>query len=126
MNSRTQIITTQNSSIRMMLFVVLFVLLSNSMFSQNSKSESSNLINDCEISLITSDIVVATNQPIVKITSTMNIVSWFMGTKQSPNANHSDKTLSAKKQMINSGIAPNRLLFKAFLKKVSNYNTTLV
>ena len=55
----------------------------------------------------------------------MNFVSWFMGTKQTPNANQSGEVLSAKKQMINSGIAPNRLLIKAFLKKASNYNSTI-
>lgn len=125
MNTRTQIITTQNSSNRLMLFVVLFVLFSISMFSQNSKSENSNLINESEILLIASDEVVATNQINVRTTSTMNIISWFMGTKQSPNTNQFDETLSAKKQMINLGIAPNRLLIKAFLKKASNYNNTI-
>jgi len=49
-----------------------------------------------------------------------------MGTKQTPNANGATEvSSSSKKQLINSGIAPNRLLIKAFLKKASNYATTV-
>ena len=57
--------------------------------------------------------------------TTLNMVSWFMGTKQTINSNNADATSSSKKQLINSGIAPNRLLIKAFLKKASNYATTV-
>ena len=57
---------------------------------------------------------------------TMNIVSWFMGSKQTPKATISnDGPVSARKQMINAGIAPNRLLVKAFGKKAANYQTTI-
>ncbi len=55
----------------------------------------------------------------------MNFVSWFMGTKQTPNANQT-KESSSKKQMMTSGIAPNRLLIKSFLKKATAYNNTIV
>lgn len=60
----------------------------------------------------------------VTANETMNFVSWFMGTKQTPNANQT-KESSSKKQMMTSGIAPNRLLIKAFLKKAAAYNNTI-
>ena len=60
-----------------------------------------------------------------KANSNMEIALWFMGTKQDPNAAVSTEGESAKKMIITSGIAPNRLLLKAFLKKVVNYETSL-
>ncbi len=126
MNNTSKIRTAQNSMIRKMLFVVLFVWSSLSVFSQNSKIENTKLANSSEILLIPLDDEIASNNTNVRSsTSTMNIVSWFMGSKQSPSTNQFDETLSTKKQMINSGIAPNRLLIKTFLKKASNYNSTI-
>jgi len=57
-------------------------------------------------------------------TANLNFVSWFMGTKQNTNATI-QTTDSAKKQMIQSGIAPNRLLMKTFMKKASTYATNI-
>ena len=68
---------------------------------------------------------VAVSASVSAESATLNMVSWFMGTKQTINSNDADFTSSGKKQLINSGIAPNRLLLKAFLKKVSNYATTV-
>ena len=57
--------------------------------------------------------------------NSMNFVLWFMGTKQGPNGTISKESSSAKIQVITSGSAPNRLLIKAFLKKATNYNSTI-
>lgn len=59
-----------------------------------------------------------------RATSNMEFALWFMGTKQDPNSTLSTEG-SAKKLIITSGIAPNRLLIKAFLKKVVNYENSL-
>jgi hypothetical protein len=40
-----------------------------------------------------------------------------MGSKQNPNSTISTEGINTKKQIITSGMAPNRLLIKAFLKK---------
>ena len=113
MKTATQNTTTQ-SSFRM---VVLFVLLLASSFTMVGQ-------NNTEV--VTPETTVAASQSNVATNTTMNFVSWFMGTKQTPNANKAtDAATSEKKQMINSGIAPNRLLIKAFLKKASNYSTTI-
>jgi hypothetical protein len=79
-----------------------------------------------EVSLASSDETVATTQAATTTNTTMNFVSWFMGTKQTPSNNQSGEfSTNSKKQMIQSGIAPNRLLIKAFLKKATNYNSTI-
>lgn len=60
-----------------------------------------------------------------RATSNMEFALWFMGTKQDPNTTFSTEGASAKKLIITSGMAPNRLLIKAFLKKVVNYENSL-
>ena len=53
-----------------------------------------------------------------------NFVSWFMGTKQSVKEN-TTKESSTKKLLINSGVAPNRILMKTFLKKAQNQTSSV-
>ena len=67
---------------------------------------------------------VATTTATVETNTSMKMVSWFMGTKQTTNENITKET-SSKKQMITSGIAPNRLLIKTFLKKASQYASNI-
>ncbi|MEL1239679.1 hypothetical protein [Flavobacterium flavipallidum] len=57
--------------------------------------------------------------------SNLEFAQWFMGTKQDPNSTLNTEETNAKKSIITSGIAPNRLLIKAFLKKVVNYENAL-
>jgi hypothetical protein len=59
------------------------------------------------------------NVSAVSKSNSMNFVLWFMGSKQDPNGTISKRSSNAKKQVITSGSAPNRLLIKAFLKKLS-------
>lgn len=54
-------------------------------------------------------------------TSNMNFVIWFMGSKQNPGTTISPAGTNTKKQIMTSGLAPNRLLIKAFLKKAVNF-----
>lgn len=58
-------------------------------------------------------------------TSNMEFALWFMGTKQDPNSTLSTEGTNTRKIIMTSGIAPNRLLIKAFLKKVVNYENSL-
>ena len=127
MKTTTQITTTQNSSNRMNMVALFALLLLSSvgMFGQNGKAVVTSSAITFEISVASSDETVATTQTTTTTNTTMNFVSWFMGTKQTPNANQSGEILNAKRQMMTSGIAPNRLLIKAFLKKASNYNSTV-
>jgi hypothetical protein len=59
------------------------------------------------------------------VSSNMNFVLWFMGSKQDPNTVISSDKTNAKKQIMTSGMAPNRLLIKTFLKKAINLENTL-
>ena len=58
-------------------------------------------------------------------TSNINFVLWFMGSKQSPNANAVPAGTTEKKQFLTSGSAPNRLLIRAFLKKAVNFESAM-
>ena len=107
--------------------VVVFVLLLSSvgMFGQNVTSANTVTVTN-EITVSSDDSTVATAAATEAAASSMNIVSWFMGSKQTPKATISNEgPVSSKKQLINSGIAPNRLLIKAFGKKAANYQSTI-
>ena len=99
---------TTSTTIKMMVVLVL-MLLSTAGFSQST----------IEVPATVAD---ATNA--VESNSSMNMVSWFMGTKQPPNENITKETTS-KKQMMTNGIAPNRLLIKTFFKKASQYASNI-
>ncbi len=59
------------------------------------------------------------------VSSNINFVLWFMGSKQDPNRTISTESVNTKKQIMTSGMAPNRLLIKAFLKKAINLESTI-
>ena len=112
MNTATQNTTTQ-ISFRMIVLLVFLVVSSFGMIGQNKNEVVAT--SAISFQVVASDDTVAASQSNATTNTSMNFVSWFMGTKQTPNANHSgDASVSQKKQMINSGIAPNRLLIKAF------------
>ena len=101
--------------------VVLFVLLILSGVKMSAQTAESVIVAPAAIETVS--VASASTEAAA---STLNFVSWFMGTKQNTNvAPSTEASQSNKKQMINSGIAPNRLLIKAFLKRASNYTSTV-
>lgn len=107
-----------NSKLIPSIFVfVLFLMFSFSGFSQSQSATSINFNAKTE----TTNVKLETS----RATSNMEFALWFMGTKQDPNSTLSSEGTSAKKLIITSGIAPNRLLIKAFLKKLVNYENSL-
>ena len=74
----------------------------------------------------TSQELTTTSPATSSVSESLNFMSWFMGTKQNiqPGSTQ-DLKGSSKKQLINSGIAPNRLLLKTFMKKATVYNNAL-
>lgn len=106
MNTTTN--TTISNSIKMILVLVM-LLLSSVGIAQNT---------------IEVPPKVATTTTATEANTSMNMVSWFMGTKQTTNENIR-KESNSKKQMMTSGIAPNRLLIKTFLKKASQYASNI-
>lgn len=57
--------------------------------------------------------------------SNLEFVLWFMTSKQNPNSTISTEGANTKKQIMTSGLTPNRLLIKAFLKKAVNFESAL-
>lgn len=115
-----------NSTIFMVLFFVLFANLAvfGQTAAENNSVQTSTVENN-ELASNTAEISTM-KQEATSDVSNMNFVLWFMGSKQSPNANLVPAGTTAKKQFITSGTAPNRLLIKAFLKKAVNFESAVV
>jgi hypothetical protein len=96
----------------------IFMLVCNvSMFSQSKESDVVvSAINERAVNDVEQDNKVATN---------VEFVLWFMGSKQNPNSTISNEGINTKKQIMTSGLAPNRLLIKAFLKKAVNFESAI-
>ncbi|WP_367771742.1 hypothetical protein AB3G33_00210 [Flavobacterium sp. WC2421] len=93
-----------------------FILLSNVSFSQTQIVNS--LVSNTTES--TNEVKQENNKA-----ANMEFVLWFMGSKQDPNSTISTEGINTKKQIMTSGLAPNRLLIKAFLKKAVNFESAL-
>jgi hypothetical protein len=120
----TNATTSNKLTARFLVLVAMMLLSSVGMFGQNTVTVPASVT--LEHIVIAADETVATSNTVTTAHATMNFVSWFMGTKQTSNANSAaEGSSNSRKQLINSGIAPNRLLIKAFLKKASNYATTI-
>ncbi|WP_418262249.1 hypothetical protein [Flavobacterium faecale] len=110
--------SAKKTNLKKALFNTLFVfvlLFSVSAFSQSS------------IDLLTEvEPVSTTNQGTTsRVSSNVEFVLWFMGTKQNPNTTISTEGNSTRNEIITSGLAPNRLLIKAFLKKAVNFEVSV-
>ena len=113
-------IATNNitSNKRLIALFVLLVLSSVKMFGQEVKAVPA-FINGVEVAAAGD-----ANE------SQMELVSWFMGTKQSQvsgvNATNTISTNNTgKKQFINNGLSTNRILSRTFLKKATNSQSTI-
>ena len=122
MNQITKIVANKKISIIFMMFV--FFLLSNvAAFGQATDENNAANLNS-EITINTTETSVA-KQENISSASNMNLVLWFMGSKQDPNVKISKEGINTKKQFMTSGMAPNRLLIKAFLKKAVNFESSM-
>ena len=105
------------------IMVLTFIILSSfSAFAQTTtedKAVENNVIVNNTVELNTR------RQENTADTSNMNFVLWFMGSKQDPNTTISSEATSTKNKVRTSGIAPNRLLIKAFLKKATNLESSV-
>jgi hypothetical protein len=114
-------IATSNitSNKRLIALFVLLVLSSVKMFGQQVKAETTAFINTEVVASIDAN------------ESQMELVSWFMGTKQSQvsgSINTSSTTSTnktGKKQFINNGLSTNRILSRTFLKKATSSQSAI-
>jgi hypothetical protein len=108
-----------NIKINNFFMLLMFVLLSNvAVFSQSV--EKNQVVNNT-----IENVAIAKQESASTTTSSMNFVLWFMGSKQDPNRTISTEGINTKKEIMTSGMAPNRLLIKAFLKKAINLESTI-
>lgn len=108
----------KNNKITTIFIVVIFALFCNvSVFGQTA--EKNEVVNN------TIEANSIAKQENTTVSSNINFVLWFMGSKQDPNRTISTETSNTKKQIMTSGMAPNRLLIKAFLKKAINLESTI-
>lgn len=110
--------TTKKSGSNRFLLLVFILVTNSSVFAQTEN----NLVD-----LNTIEAIATTKQENVSTVSASNsnnslhFILWFMGSKQDLNSTQSiEGTTNAKKQVITSGVAPNRVLIKTFLKKAVN------
>ena len=100
--------------------VIVFLLLINFSAFCQSVADESNLINENRNNL--EDTVKNESS---RVSSNMELIIWFMGSKQDPNTTFSKEAKNTKKEIISSGLAPNRLLIRAFFRKAADYDCLL-
>ena len=108
--------TINTKSISMILFFMLFAN-----FSVIAQSKESLISIDNFEKISVGESVEAPS-----VSSNMNFVLWFMGSKQDLNSTLYIEGENTKKQVITSGAEPNRLLIKVFLKMAVNFDSRVV
>jgi hypothetical protein len=105
---------SDSKKIRFIFLLFIAILSNGSVFSQTLEKKS----------VVTS----SSNEESIDNKSAANLefVLWFMSSKQDPNSIISTEGINTKKQIMSSGLMPNRLLMKAFLKKAINYEIAVV
>jgi hypothetical protein len=118
---------TSRNKTRVFVFIVLLILSSIGVFGQNNNIEAKGDINFTLENLE----VTKTSIEVVSIESQIDFMGWFMGSKYNQNSadiNSSaskKSTLSTKKQIISSGIEPNKVLYRTFVKRVLNKDNAI-
>lgn len=100
--------------------LILFVFILASTTSVVAQSEK-NIVIETTIGLTPA----TKSENVSAASNSMNFVLWFMGSKQEPKSAISTEGVNTKKQVITSGVAPNRLLIKAFLKKAVDLDSMI-
>ena len=115
---------TENRN-RILFIVLLFVLSSMRMFGQTAVAPVTIEIKNEAAITFTQD----TTQ-LASLESQIDFVGWFMGSKQSHNDESqsatTSTTASTKKQILTSGITPNKVLYRTFMKRVSSKDSAIV
>ena len=124
-------INTENQSkrnrTRVLVLFVLLVLSSMGVFGQENNCEQVTVKVDFEIVNKCSEV----QNDIASIESQIDFMGWFMGSKYNQNnsnlnSTESNKsTISTKKQILSSGIEPNKVLYRTFVKKVMNKDNAI-
>lgn len=115
MNYLSLKVTKNGGSNRLLLFVCILVT-NSSVFAQTEK----NLVDVNTVAVATTKKQENVSTVSASNSKSMHFILWFMGSKQDLNSTLSAEGNNTKKQIITSGVAPNRVLIKTFLKKAVN------
>lgn len=115
-NSNRNILDSKSDVIALRwFFVIVFVLMSCSgVFGQTAAAASNEVTTENRNN----------SASVEQTNSQLELVKWFMGSKElnTPSKAPGATKTSAKKQMIESGLTPNRILSRTLLKKAMNYD----
>jgi hypothetical protein len=111
--------SNKRTALRVIGFIILFLLSSVGMFGQTTNEPKENVI-----------LQINNQNDVVSVQSNLDFMGWFMGSNQNQNnieINNiiSTSNSSTKKQIISSGISPNRVLYRTFVKKVMNKDSAI-
>ena len=121
MNTNTQNTSITSNKALIVLFV-MFLLSSVGMFGQNKETAvAAPATTTVEV------LKVSVNQ--VALDSEVEFMSWFMSSKQTQSVGGSESTsstnVSRKKQIISSGVVPNKVLYRTLVKKVISQESAI-
>lgn len=126
-NSTTTNDTTRNKT-RWIVLLVLLVLSSMGVFGQNSTDQNYQLDLNKE-SIVENNKMIDTKNDVVSLESQIDFMGWFMGSKYNQNTtlelDVNKSTISTKKTIISSGVTPNKVLYRTFVKKVMNKDNAI-
>jgi hypothetical protein len=123
MNTNTQ--NTSNTLNKgLVTLVILFLFTSAGMFGQTKEVTTVQPVTP------TIEVAIESNQ-MIALDSNAEFMSWFMGSNQTQslkvsNDNEASSTISRKKQIILSGITPNKVLYRTLVKKVISQENAIV
>jgi hypothetical protein len=123
MNTNTQN-TSNTSNKALIVLFVMFLLSSASMFAQNTATAVAAPVTTTTVEVLN----VSVNQ--IALGSDVEFMSWFMSSKQTQSVNGgsegtSSTTMSRKKQIISSGVVPNKVLYRTLVKKVISQESAI-
>ena len=112
--------TTSSKAILKLVLVMVFMLFSsNSLFAQTK-----------EISVVGSEVATSKNNDVIVLDSQNDFMNWFMSSKQTQfvddnNEVSGNAATARKKQFMNAGVIPNKVLYRTFVKKVAGQDKAI-
>lgn len=119
-NTTSTSFISENRKFLVVLFIV-FLLSSVGMFGQ-TKTEVTPVCEPTTTTIFTETVKA------VAFDSDVDFMNWFMGSKQVQTIQKADETattVSRKKQIISSGVTPNKVLYRTFMKRVISQETAI-
>lgn len=113
---------------RWIVLLVLLVLSSMGVFGQNATDQNNQLDLNKELTVEQNETANSENE-IATLESQIDFVGWFMGSKHNQNTSldyiNVKSSISTKKHIISSGVTPNKVLYRTFVKKVMNKDNAI-